>query len=138
MKLVLDASVVLRILLYEKGAEKYAKYFHPGEIPFVITNLTLYEIKAVMMRLERPRDEIVAALAYSKSYSITSDITEAIALRAADLKAKYAEHDKTASEKANVSLADAIMLALAEEKNLPVLTADKRLRQVTEVKIVTE
>lgn len=130
MKFVLDTSAVIKYLLQEKEWEKYEPFLASATNIFVINNLVLFEIKFVLAKLGRSDDEITAALAHAKSRSETADISEGLALRAAELKVEYAK------QKVMLSMADAILAATAEEKKVPIVTADSGLRKVRQIKCI--
>ncbi|OYT52987.1 MAG: hypothetical protein B6U76_09090 [Desulfurococcales archaeon ex4484_217_2] len=64
-------------------------------------------------------------IAYSKDLTI-SPINLELSLRAGEIKAKY---------KKLISIVDAVIIALAEKENATLITTDKRLKEVKEVKV---
>lgn len=130
MKFVLDSSAAIKYFLQEKGWEEFEPYLTSPLNTFVINNLVLFEIKLVLARLGRGDDEITAALTHAKSRSETVEISEGAALRAAELKSLYVKRE------VSLSMADSILAATAEEKKLPLLTADSGLRKVREIKCI--
>lgn len=108
---ILDASALIALIYQEAGMEVVEKYLSTSEISTV--NLT--EVAAYMIKQGITITEVVALL---QDLSIpTIEFNEVQAFCAAHLV------EKTASK--GLSLGDRACLALAMQKNYPVLTADK-------------
>ena len=111
MSVVIDASAVLAVLFTEPGAEAATAYCQGA----MLSAVNLIEVRDKFARRSGTA-EPVADLLYRLGIE-TVPFTEAQAVIAADLKNRVGKKD---------SLADRVCLALAIERGLPVVSADRR------------
>ena len=111
MSVVIDASAVLAVLFAEPGTEVASGYCRGA----MLSAVTLIEVREKFARRSGTA-EPVAGLLDRLGIEIVP-FTEAQAVIAADLKQRVGKND---------SLADRICLALAIERGLPVVSADRR------------
>ncbi len=130
--IVIDAQPLLALINGEPGYEEFKAYFTSMAWRRIITPLTLFELKLSFLRKGIQSGEQAMALSFVKSLCQVVEIKESVALRAAELRFKYMQSDQAKTKKANISMADAIYVALAEEQGCPLLTRDYGLRQTTE------
>ena len=134
--IVLDSYALLAWLNEEPGHEYYRQFLEGSSWQRVITPVTLFELRLGLLKKGRPLDEQVAALAFVKTICETREVTELVALRAAEIKFKYLRLDSKKTAKATISMADALGISLAESLNCPLLSGARGLKQITEVPVL--
>lgn len=135
---VVDTFAILSWLDREQGFEAYAPFLTGSGYRRAISLFTLFELKLAFLRRELTPDQQGEAFAFIKTVCDVVEVTEPVAIRAAEIRFKYMKADAKNPVKANISMADAVMVALAESMGAPLLSGDKGLRQVNEVKVVPE
>lgn len=136
--LVIDTQPIVAWIGREEGWEAFRPYFESTGTRRIINPLTLFEVKSVLLRENMPSVDHPPLLAWLKALCETMEVSEQVALRAAEIRFKYIQQDRGTKEKANLSMADAVTIALAEGLNCPVLSGERGLRQVTEVPILPD
>ena len=110
-KIVIDASAILALLKMEKGYEKVANRLDDA----IISSVNFSEVITVISRNGFGTEDVIKSLKNTFLHIIEFDTEQAIIT---------ATIDKT-TKKHGLSLGDRACLALAKQKNLPVLTSDK-------------
>jgi ribonuclease VapC len=110
-KIVLDASALIALIYQEKGKDVVEKHLEYAEI----SSVNLSEVAAYLVKKGFNENEIGVALGDLALTIINFDESQAL------IAARLIE--KTSSK--GLSLGDRACLALAIQRNLPVLTADK-------------
>ena len=108
---VLDTSALRALIGKEQGAEMVAE--HLGRA--IMSSVNLAEVVTVLVRREHPQERIAQML-----HRVTPQIAEFEAEQAVETGYLY-HYTKTFG----LSLGDRACLALAQARNLPVLTTDK-------------
>jgi ribonuclease VapC len=122
---VFDASAVLALLFAEPGAEVAGRYLRDG----IISAANLAEVLAKLVDQGLPLPEAIRAVAMLGLE--VAPLTEAQGQRSAEFR--------PASRVLGLSLGDRACLALAAERGLPALTADRawaRLDGTVEVVVI--
>lgn len=133
---VVDSSAIIAWLAGETGGAACGPYLEGLGWQRIITPLTLFEVRFTLLRKKMNEDEQRQAIALMRSICELREITEEIALRAATIRFKHVQEDATRKTKANISMADAIAIALAESLDAPLLASEKGIKQVTEVRVL--
>ncbi|MEK6957415.1 MAG: PIN domain-containing protein [archaeon] len=121
--LVFDTSAMIKYAKDEEGSAKVGELFKKHEC--IASSISAFEIVHKM-----GREDIRAALlsiAFFEEFFIFISPDYGLAKRAAILKLKYPQ--------ANLSMADAIIIQTAAERNARIVTCDKEWRVVKEAEI---
>ncbi len=110
-KIIFDSSAILALLKMEKGYEKVAERLDDA----IVSSVNFSEVITVLARKGFGQEEVIKSLKDTFLYIVDFDVEQAII--AANLDKITKTH--------GLSLGDRACLALAKDKNLPVLTADK-------------
>ncbi|MFH1586572.1 MAG: PIN domain-containing protein [Candidatus Diapherotrites archaeon] len=130
-KKIFDTSALKRFLSDEKGSDEMAKMLEDGlkkNENLLVSTLSVYELALIMGR--RNVEEAVVAISFiEKICRFISPNTE-ISQNAALLKIKH--------PKADISMADAIILQTGIKERAEIITADKEWKKIVEadVKII--
>lgn len=125
MTLVLDASVLLKWFLEEPGsaaALELKRRYLEGEVAIALPDLALYEVPNVL-RFKRHVPEAEVKAAVRALWELGLDIVAP--------KESLLEHAIHLSFTTGLSLYDCAYVALANELNAVLMTADNRLQRAT-------
>lgn len=126
LKLVLDTGILMLILKGDPKVSNVVKEIAQGAKAYTTTaNLIEIYYKTEEKLGKETAITWFNRIAYSKDLTI-SPINLKLSLRAGEIKAKY---------KKLISIVDAVIIALAEKENATLITTDKRLKEVEEVKV---
>ena len=123
--IVLDSSALLALLFREPGAEKVLPYLENS----IMSTVNILEVATIMQM--RGIDLNIAEAEIGRLLAASIPLETPLAFKAAKLV--------TSTKNYGLSLGDRVCLALAQEKKLPVLTADKiwqKLDIEVEVRII--
>ncbi|MBI5177373.1 PIN domain-containing protein [Candidatus Micrarchaeota archaeon] len=129
--IVVDTYALVKWINGEAGYSGYSEFLTSPSWQRIITPVTLCELKLAMLKKEAGLDEWVASLAFTKQICEVRPLTESVMLRAAEIKFKY-----MAESKINLSMVDSICVSLAESLDAPILTGDKGIKLVEEVRVL--
>lgn len=107
---VFDTSAIIALIKKEPGAEIVAKHLNN----FIISSVNYSEVASILIK-KLPPNQVVSLL--NKFIPEIIPFTEEVAINAAILYPYTKEY--------GLSLGDKACIALAQAKNLPILTADK-------------
>lgn len=110
-KIVFDASAILALIQMEKGYENVSKRLEDA----VVSSVNFSEVVTVLSRNGYGQDEVIKSLESTFLNIEVFDTKQAITAASLDQITK----------KHGLSFGDRACLALAKNKNLPILTADK-------------
>ena len=105
-------------------ADKYAQYVEKANPENAVTpTIVIYE---VYRRVKKSMEEEKALKAYAQiSHTRIVELTESLSLEAADISLKMC-----------IGMADSIILATAKAYNAEIITSDKHLKEVENVKFI--
>ena len=128
MKLVLDTGVIMLILKGDKKIKTLIKDISCGTEAYTTTiNLTELYYKTEQKLGKETAVTWLNRIIHLKDLTIVPVDTE-LAIKAGKLKAKYRN---------KISLADAIVAALAEKTKAKLATTDKALNNIEEIEVLT-
>lgn len=119
---VLDASALLALIDNEPGAAMVAEHLHRS----IMSSVNVSEVAAVLDFAGFQEHEIATTLGNLVHNVEAFDYAQA--LQAGFLRKK--------TQSLGLSFGDRACIALAQQKNLPVMTADKAWQQLKEVSVV--
>lgn len=117
MSYVIDASVVVKMLVREEGSEQAFEVLrHPAAAPDVLVAECLNALRRKVLRGEINRHQALFAVAVLNQAQITLEPSRPLAQRALELSLHLSH-----------PIYDCLYLALAERRDVPLITADQKL-----------